>query len=616
MKAPAPTDQPPPGKSEVSRGRDWSAWLLAIGAVAGPLAFGSTESWAYCGLQILTALAAGFWMLGRPRIVWMILLPLAAAVLGALQLAPLPESFVSQIAPRTFEARQEAQQLTGLAAENRVALDYSRGEAGLRRCLMLALIVVIVSDLAREERYRRRLMMGVALSGAVILALGLTLRAGPGDKALGFHQMQGVFRHYKNPLLTGFHSQGVGYTDEVAVGPIRYTTNSPVVGSAFGAMINANHFAALIGLTTPLVVGLLLAGWKSRGPAFGAAFFYFLAANYAVAIPAHSRGGIMAMLLSTAAVMALCWIQNRAQARKALVLAGLILSGIAAAAVVLGVNQKLGGRWIAWQTAVEMFAGSPLLGIGLGNFGAAYPAYHDRVIVYLAHSAWIETLAEGGVIGVAIVAIFTGALVWIAGRIWTWTATGPRRGLRLALAAGLLFAAFHGAIDHGIQIPAAAFVCAMMIGLLLGDLAGESSSDAARRSPGCFVIIFLAVYLAWFGGKQIDADAMIRPLRRAVADQQAAAAAMSDAQKIEALRAAMPAAERAFEMDFQNADYAEVIGQAYIHLSRGKSGAELKLAEKWFGMCLHLCPGNPWVKKTLLELQAANRAAGPGSAVK
>ncbi len=91
----------------------------------------------------------------------------------------------------------------------------------------------------------------------------VTRASGPGHAVLGFYDMQGAVKSYKNPLLSGFHSSGVGYADEVAVGNIRYVSDAPVVGASLGAMINANHFAACVGLTLPVTLGLLVsAQWS------------------------------------------------------------------------------------------------------------------------------------------------------------------------------------------------------------------------------------------------------------------------------------------------------------------------------------------------------------------
>jgi hypothetical protein len=69
----------------------------------------------------------------------------------------------------------------------------------------------------------------------------------------------------------------------------------------------------------------------------------------------------------------------------------------------------------------------------------------------------------------------------------------------------------------------------------------------------------------------------------------------------ELIHAALPAAQQAFAMAPRDAEFAETIGQAFLHLSRGEPGPELEAAQDWFRRSLRICPVNPWLRRTLTE---------------
>jgi hypothetical protein len=608
-----------------------TAGLLALGAVAAPLAFGATQVGAYCALQILVALATVCWTLtpggGKLRRLW---LPLAVAGLGLMQLVPLPASPLRRLAPFRTDARLTGATMTGsgMTVSGQTGAEAAGGPGGgsvsvhpartlsaLRRCLMLALVVVIVADLGRGELERRILLRSIAAAGTLVLILGLVVGAGPDGKALGFHDMRGYWKFYKNPLLTGYHSIGMGALDVVTVGGIHYVADSPIGGSAVGAFINANHFAVCVGLTTPLTVCLLLSG--SIGPIRDPRVRWMLAlgdivlATYAISVPAHARAGFAA--LGLAAVILVLIAPARTRSRTLLTIFGIVAVGAGGAflSVTLGLLPRLDGRAATWQAALRMFRESPWLGVGLGNYATVYPAIRNGPMAYFAHSAWLEWAAETGAIGLSLLAATLAWGVRSVGRIWEWPGPGARRLVRLGIVGGILFAALHGAVDHGIQIPANAYLCALLMGLLVGGIKADRPAPAVNALPGRFgwgdragrlVTVAIACLLVWGAEREWSADRLIFPLRRAVALQRVPGDERRLLEKPQLLRAALPAAQQAFAMAPRDAEFAETIGQAFLHLSRGEPGPELEAAQDWFRRSLRICPVNPWLRRTLAEV--------------
>jgi hypothetical protein len=242
----------------------------------------------------------------------------------------------------------------------------------------------------------------------------------------------------------------------------------------------------------------------------------------------------------------------------------------------------------------------------------AHPALRTGPIAYLAHSVWLECAAEAGAVGLAFAAVAWGGIGWCVSRVGERNVPADQRVLRLGVHGGVLFAALHGAVDHGVQIPANAFLCAILIGILLGDLRSENASAVTPavtgRSRGQVVlgrllVVGCAVFLVYGGLREIQADRLILPLRRAIAMQRVPGESLLLDERPELLLAALSDAERAFGIVPHKADFADLLGQAHLHLSRGSDRQELQLAADWFSLSLRLSPVNPWTTRTLLEIR-------------
>ena len=107
-------------------------------------------------------------------------------------------------------------------------------------------------------------------------------------------------------------------------------------------------------------------------------------------------------------------------------------------------------RLAHWQAAWEMFADHPWLGVGIGNYAAAYPSYALPLWedpLGHAHNYYLNILAETGSVGlVSYLALVVGTF-WLAWRSWT-VAKGFRRAVAVG-ALGLLVAfSVHSLFDN------------------------------------------------------------------------------------------------------------------------------------------------------------------------
>lgn len=140
---------------------------------------------------------------------------------------------------------------------------------------------------------------------------------------------------------------------------------------------------------------------------------------------------------------------------------------------------SLGGsnRYQYWQTAVNAFDSKPLTGIGPGTF-EFYWAQHAPLRQYIrnAHSLYLETLAESGIVGLLMLATFLLALLG-AGVARALRAPPLARVSLAAATASLLAFCVSAAYDWMWQLP-----CAPVAALLLG--AGIAMHRSGRQEPG------------------------------------------------------------------------------------------------------------------------------------
>ena len=114
-------------------------------------------------------------------------------------------------------------------------------------------------------------------------------------------------------------------------------------------------------------------------------------------------------------------------------------------------------------------------GIGAGGFGVAW--LRERTIderVQDAHSLYIETAAELGLVGLALLVTFLGGVVAAARR-----AIGSDRVLAAGPAAAGLVWALHAGVDWDWEMPALTGVAVLLAGILLGGC-----ERAATREGG------------------------------------------------------------------------------------------------------------------------------------
>jgi O-antigen ligase len=128
--------------------------------------------------------------------------------------------------------------------------------------------------------------------------------------------------------------------------------------------------------------------------------------------------------------------------------------------------------------AISSWADKPIQGIGSGGFQVEWLKQRDRADKSGdAHSLYLETLAELGVVGFAFLMAF---LFGMAAAVVRLHRTAP--GAATGLAAGLATWAVHAGLDWDWEMPAVTLP-ALMLGAAAIAWSQEPSSSVARREP-------------------------------------------------------------------------------------------------------------------------------------
>jgi O-antigen ligase len=279
-------------------------------------------------------------------------------------------------------------------------------------------------------------------------------------------------------------------------------------GTGYAQFINKNHFAYLAEMTLGVLLGLV----AGRGVARGKALVPLALALpvWAALVLSNSRGGIFAMLCQiiflgatfgvtrAGAVVGSGQEHQRGHtdhthsvldriARSKVARAGLVVALLATIVVgmvwvggdaladrVASVGEEVTteatdatrtGRKDIWAATWEMFEQHPLAGVGFGGYWIAVSLYHKGSggsVPQQAHNDYLETLASGGLLGMALVTPFLFMFI-------KQSATRLREGSRFERAAclgaltGLCGVGVHSLVEFGLHVPSNAFAAVALV---------------------------------------------------------------------------------------------------------------------------------------------------------
>jgi len=439
-------------------------FLLAVFIVAVPFPYGGIVPGGMLSIELGAFALLALTLLGRGRLDRLrgALLPVAAmtgiALLGVVQLLPLPGALVSLLSPSSASIDADAATARALFGRPAPAPRISIAPTETADTILLTLAYLalfIAAVLLLRSRRRRRFFVAVFLAGAMGQAL-VSIAARSVEPASADSRLHGAF-------------------------------------------INANHFAGYLEIALAVAFGVL---WrevlfsKERGERIRRgrgrlerrlmqlSWRVLLWGAFVAAIGlTKSRGGVLVVILMTPALLSLALMHPRLRNRR---LAGAVAGSGALAAgigfVILAVRQQPIIRFLSsdprdpasdlrttlWRLSLAAWKQFPLVGSGLGTFREAFRRIQPREFDYLvefAHSDPLQLLVTGGLLGFLLgAAAFAGLLVALLRR---WSAERHREESAWLLAGigALLSLALHGLAEFNLSIPAIPATLACITGL-------------------------------------------------------------------------------------------------------------------------------------------------------
>jgi O-antigen ligase len=280
---------------------------------------------------------------------------------------------------------------------------------------------------------------------------------------------------------------------EAIVGCIQYATvTGDNVDRVTGTFDQPNPYGAFLNLALPLALCLLAfaKSWRIRWLVGGAAAIIGLAAYFA-----RSRGALLGLAVAVIVVALIRLRLDRIAAIAAGALALLFSVAWYAHLLPQSIQARVSGlvaidtaslcrppvaadisnliRLAQWAAGINMFLAHPVLGVGAGNYSAAYPQY--SVVCWPdsvghAHNYYINAAAETGVIGLVAFLALTVAMVFVGWRATQAMLRSDTSGYGLALALGffacIVTVVVHNVVDnlfvHAMELQIAVTLVALL----------------------------------------------------------------------------------------------------------------------------------------------------------
>lgn len=298
---------------------------------------------------------------------------------------------------------------------------------------------------------------------------------------------------YRATLFVFFGALAVvGIVNHVTA-PVRllWLRDAPPLTRPFGPYVDPSHFAGVMELAVPWLLGYGLQSLLRRGAGEdtrvrGALALLAAGVCAVAALLAASRMAALTIGVVTVTMVAVAIATGRKRGRK-LLLIGALTSFVLLASVVMfgplrgrlqdfsaagtdGVSRNV--RSVAWSAGLRLAQDYPWTGSGFGAFSEVFPAYLSRGESGFwdkAHNDYLELYLAGGVVAVLFASWLAVGFVVRAVRV-VRLAAGSGRLSSLGRALGLAALAAHEAVEFNLQIPANALLFAVVAAMSVSPL--------------------------------------------------------------------------------------------------------------------------------------------------
>jgi O-Antigen ligase len=467
--------------------------------------------------------------------------PRASAGLVAWALVAVAALATDRPLPRAFPSRLALMGLTLLAIWTLVSFVWAplAGEAyhAGQRVILYAGALVAATALLREERWLRAVEPAVAGGALVVVVYGLSERLAPWLVTL--HHSATAYGRLEQPVaywngMGVLAALGIVLCARLAGTPSREDRLRALAAAAttplgLGIYLTFSRgalFACLAGLITLVVAAPSRAQLRSIGLALAAGALSVLSAVPFSGVTSLSgshgarvlQGSVtLVLLLAIASAAAVLQLSAARREREGLLATGgvklpahapvvalLVVVGAFAAFLAVGATETRkqprpsataarystlrSDRYAYWRVAARAFRAEPVRGIGARGWAVYWLRYRPFAGgAKDAHSLYIQTAAELGLVGLVLLAMFLGGVAWAA-------RDALRAGCELGVGplAGAVVWVAHVALDWDWEIPAVTLPALVLAGVLLAladDLSGARArptglgAQAGRRTP-------------------------------------------------------------------------------------------------------------------------------------
>jgi len=501
-------------------------FLLKIvdGGLAGcifivPLLMGGRQALGQLVLVSLAVVVGLAWTLHqclRARPSWRrspaTLLLLAGIALVALQLAPLPQTMLTWLAPHTakilplWTATDETS--TSLGAWSCISMTPAATRAALTLLLAYGLLFLVTVQRIRKVEDVERLLRWIAISALMMAGFGLVqLLTGNGK----------FFWFYEHPFSDTSEAAKGSFTNRnhfahflaLGIGPLIWWLQANLARPGGRRRRSRARDQSVAGFQSPRQISSL------RTVGLGIVLF--------AGLMSLSRGGMLVMFIAVAISVAFCYRAKTLGSRFVLsmgavaLLIGALLT-IHGSAEVGGRLEELssasietldqkGGRRIIWATVAKAIPDYALLGSGVGSHREVYPMYLDKPVAteYThAENCPLQVLLETGAVGLTLVLAGIGFCGF-------WCISGLRktRSKRQfvcigAISASLVVSIAHSLADFVWYVPACMALVAVLAGcacrtwqLATGGKKNRTRSLPLPKSLGVAMAVGISVVGTW-----------------------------------------------------------------------------------------------------------------------
>jgi len=376
--------------------------------IFSPLAFGTVEMWSLAVMEISAMLAAWAYIYLVPKrddrrfYEPPGIKPLLCLVFYILvQLVPMPAEFVRLISPSSYSVYEGGAGVTGQLSWIPLSVHPKATLSEFMRFASCAAFYVLTVQLLARGKYLKRTVVLITLFGAALALFSMFQAFMPNGKIYWFRAVE--------------------------------------AGNIFGPFVNRNHYAGLMSMIIPVALALFVAfkpaivydslrnrisDMLSSGEINNHILMGIAAVVMTVSVfLTLSRGGVISLCAAVCFFYLLVLMKRGGKKRAAFILLisfiALLVVGWFGWAPVVSRFQLLQDYKLAeagtldrieiWKNSIAIIKDFPLTGSGFGSLSSIYPKYETEwaeLRVIYSHNDYIQLVAEGGLIALALAAWF------------------------------------------------------------------------------------------------------------------------------------------------------------------------------------------------------------------